>query len=198
MNPTPLQESTERDVLKEFLEPMGSTEKHSHVARIILLPPFFLEGRSPVETVLGELCVSGRRMERSTRFSRMEIRRIADRENLAISKRLPRFPIRACSALFPFDRTQSPVFLSRMEQGRGEIWEKGRPRQGPNQGLLQRFRGLDLQNNLAKMFALLHPSLGLRRVSKGKYRIDNGLESAIFKERQDLEQLPPSTHERSH
>src|SRR3989442_111824 len=48
------------------------------------------------------------------------------------------------------------------------------------------------------MFALLHPSLGLRRVSKGKYRIDNGLESAVFKERQDLEQLPPPTHERSH
>ena len=112
MNPTPLQESTERNVLKEFLEPMGSTEKALSCREDHIVAPFFLGGRSPVETVLGELCVSGRRMERSTRFSRMEIRRIADRENLAISNRLPRFPIRACSALFPFDRTQSPVFLS--------------------------------------------------------------------------------------
>src|SRR2546425_5752162 len=38
------------------------------------------------------------------------------------------------------------------------------PAQIPDQGLYQPSPGLDLQNYLAKMFALLHPGLGLRRV----------------------------------
>jgi len=70
--------------LKEFLEPMGSTEKHSHVARIILLAPFFLEGRSPVETVLGELLRFRAQNGTVDRFSIVEIKCIAHRENLAI------------------------------------------------------------------------------------------------------------------
>jgi hypothetical protein len=39
----------------------------------------------------------------------------------------------------------------------------------PDQGLFQAILELGLQNYLAKMFALLHPRLGLRRVGKGKY-----------------------------
>ena len=69
----------------------------------------FRRGVSPVEAVPGELRVSGRRMDRRL-FSLMQIKRRAQREDLASSNRPPRFRIRADSERVPGPDISSGLF----------------------------------------------------------------------------------------
>src|SRR6266566_9772934 len=81
----------------------------------------FQRGVSPVEAEPGKSREIGHRISRVGRFRHGVAQRTGQRANCVISNRLPRFRIKACSALVPLQMELVWGFLSRRSRAENKI-----------------------------------------------------------------------------